>query len=1746
MTVVTLADEFPVLLGPVRIETRFTATELLVRVFPDDWAVDSFESKPTAAEIAAVDAYWAARWAAGGRPEALAAAWSQLSARVPTGRASWLLTLRPPKNPGEEPAGVSAATTVLVVVTATAVATQDRGPATTYWSAVWRAHGDRAKIRQADAALNTAAGARAGSIRAARPIGLDAAPLQTSDAVSVAFLVLEAFTDVAAQSWTQAAKANLLPDRFQVNGYIGGQQVVSVLGATVPAGLAVSPDPSATDQPTVDPKTGVLTVPANLLWLTDFTEAVKKGMGVRIPLTDQIRNGLDRLVVFGLRQGVSAQQSATDLGALITRQLRSSSGFGLLAQGTATNNTDQTEAGPDPTQEVEAVRRAAAAPSVTAAVDWRTRADGQRFADLLGLDPAVLTGVPGADLTDQRDARAANTALWPATWGSYLRTALHPVLTPAAIDQTRDFYLKYVSGRGPLPAIRIGRQPYGIVATTAFSRLTFANPHRVALNQILTAAGQDWQAAATTVTHLGRTGAPGTPPDPHQQLLDILALHPTSAEYYQRYAQSVEDVFNRENLGGLGPAVLTALDRLDLPGPLRALLTRFGHPDTSAAQDPDLLRRLFLDTQQPILAPLIDDRPLSETAPVRGYASGGRNYLSWLADAAAADLETVRLETGFDEDTPPAALLYVLLRHAVLLGWADAARNLAVAAGIADPRELAADPPFIHVSGRTGDSESRFRRLYSPARAVTGNDTQLLAAFIPSVMRQNPATAQLAEQVDALGLLEDLPTARLERVFAEHLDSATYRLDAWRLGLATERLSELRFGPDGTAAPKRGLHLGAYGWLEDVRPNREPLTPITLAEPLATVFKGSTPLLSDPSNQGFVHAPSPAQARTAAVLRAGYAANAGAQTPDAFAVNLSADRVRVALRLLDGLRQGQSLGALLGYELERGLHDRHAEAEVDAFIAGLRLRFPLRAGKLAETTPHQPVTIEQVEARNVVDGLALVRHVTRNDVPRTYPFGLEGQVPAANPDQTLVLSAEVLRLLDIHDALSDLAVAEGTHQALAGNTERATATLDAYAKDGFPPPPAVVETPRSGTTLTHRFALRLTPGLSPTQGPGSHPPRARAEPAVNDWLASVLPPAANVAVRVTWNDPNSHDPDDLVISQADLELAPIELLWSLRPAGEAALTDLDDRIIAAVRDRKDLRPDVELTIQYTQRIPGKVTLFELSSLVVALRTLLTTARPLRASDLAPAAGPAPVTGAADDDVAIARQRPAAVRTLLTNHGKDVATFLTDLGKLYPAPPAPVKQADVLKQIDTLLTRYGDLVGDAARFGMVRSGWGELMAWRAGVFTSVLAKVGNTVVRLSAALAAADAVLARYDALPTAATTAERLALLRQAERWISTQVAPVPPKFSDLRTTIGTKRKTFNTALQNYVKITTTKRTTLSALLADIAALPLAALDPVGLDLSDVQAQIVAFGRELIARAQALQTEVNERLAASATALTQYDQALTDPDRVAAALAALRALLGADVLVVPEFTPPSAVATSVHKARGDSDKLIAHLTKAPVKRDFPVEDWVHGLARVRDPLRLWEKVTVLSDAFGGPTGLFGLPLSGPATTLVPIQLPYQQNDHWLGLEFAAGASITEDRLLFTACYADPFNPLLPNQDNTQCGLVFDEWTEVIPAAQETTSIAVNVQRPDSEPPQAMLLVSPPSATRAGAWKLEDLLAAVNETLDLAKTRAVEPEHLDATGYAHLLPATLMSATAQPITISTDLSTVNARWKVSHD
>src|SRR5262249_36933794 len=159
---------------------------------------------------------------------------------------------------------------------------------------------------------------------------------------------------------------------------------------------------------------------------------------------------------------------------------------------------------------------------------------------------------------------------------------------------------------------------------------------------------------------------------------------------------------------------------------------------------------------------------------------------------------------------------------------------------------------------------------------------------------------------------------------------------AWATSLADARLARLR------AARPTGVHAGAYGWLTHVRPRGDA-----------------------PASDGYIVTPSFHHATTAAVLRSGWLAHSAKA---AFAVDLPSWRVRRGLAVGDGVRTGQPPAALLGYELERGLHD----AKLDRYIDPLRRAYPLPA-PVDAAAPGTGEALEAVGARNVVDGQALRR-----------------------------------------------------------------------------------------------------------------------------------------------------------------------------------------------------------------------------------------------------------------------------------------------------------------------------------------------------------------------------------------------------------------------------------------------------------------------------------------------------------------------------------------------------------------------------------------------------------------------------------------------------------------------------------------------------------------------------------------------------------------------------------------------------
>ncbi len=1724
-----LADSAPFLLFPVRVETRFVteqaadaaSSRLLVRIYPDDCSVDTFEATLSATELANTQRYWEYIWRAGGVEGDERAAWSDLVAAHGSGRAGYLADTYQPVNVADQPSKAAASDEILVIPTQTPLAAAEATAITAYWSAFWAAAGDKTGQQAAATALDAAVGpARASQLQAQyAPVNLtDApqAPLTPRDvAVAPTFVVFPPDPPVKQAPWTQAPQVRQFPERFVVIGYIGGEAVLQAIGGLVTLPLDVGPDPSADPSTGIHPDGGDLYVPDQLRWLVEFDAALAVGLGISIPLTPaQARSGFDRLIVVGIQMATSESDGAAALEELLSHHLTGRSGLSLIPQGTPTHNTTGTATGYTVLDNAdESFDDRKNAPLFTSTADVWSKRDGQWLSEALGVSAGFVATVHASGGQDQMQARAMQRALWPATVGYWMDKMMTPVFGADTVAASRDFFTRYVSGRGALPALRIGGQAYGVLPTTAFSRIGWlpgaprgevAGPQFLSrLAALIARAKQDWAAMSAQAAHVGAGG------DPQQTLLDVVGLYPSSVEYYSRMAESIGELFNVQNLWGNGPSFYQALEALALDAAASGLLSQLGY----AGPPPDILQHLFL-TDASELTTIIDDRPLSETSPIRAYTPDGRNYLTWLIDAASASLDTVVGEQGFTGGASPQALLYLLARHAVMLGYYDTAWSLNQAAGTISAAGLAAlkpEPAFVHVTDTGTASESRFALLYATQPAITSSPTMLVSEYITANLAALAESAGLADQLAALGILAGASTAQLERAFAEHVDVCSYRLDAWLLALVSYQLEQMRARGDDS---KRGggIYLGAYAWLEDLRPSPARLEPVKLPSDLAGIYAGGAPIEADPANGGYVHAPSLAHATTAAILRSGYLANASDANAQTLSVNLSSDRVRAALATLEGIRNGQSLGALLGYQFELALHDDYGLAEVDAFIYPLRKAFPLVADSIAPTATPPGVPIEAIEARNVIDGRKLVDHINTTGAS-TYPFGL-ADLPAASAAATDAISAAAAGLQDVYDAVADLALAEAVHQTAQGNFERTGGTLEAYTTGNFPSEPAVAHTPPSGIGLTHRVAVHLTPGLT---APASATPAARAEPAVDAWVTTMLPALNTIGCTVTWKDPVTGADHTLPVTLSDLGVSPIDVLDLILPDDVQAMTQLDDRVLAHALASAAPRPDATLSVSYLTAPPNGLSVFEVSALVRAVKTLVSRSRPLRATDAALAQD---ATRSGNDNVSLDPNRIAGPYGDLVTLGSDVASLLTTLGLLAADPVTG--RATILANVDAYAGQAVALLSRAAGFRVPSAGWGFALGELHDAFAALITQVSGLTGRWTARLADYDAAIAAYDALPGPTPDDARFAALQAAELLITTTLAPLPATPALLRSALDATRAAFAARLGQFTAVLQTGSTSFSGTLATLTGLlPVTDVDSAGFDVTDLGDLAVTLVQDLAATLTSVQGVLTARAGGTKAQLDAHDAAATASDAVAALQAAASALLGPDFQVIPEFQLAAAQADEWANAVAGSAALLDYVTTT-VGIEQPVDEWLYSVARVRPMMKAWETATVLTEALIGPA-------DGPA--LWPAQFPYQAGASWAALEFKPAARPDSDRLCYTAHYAQPFDKTAP-----QCGLLLDEWTEVIPGTDRETGITFNFARPDNEPPQAMLLVTP--ATGGGAWQWADLLGALTETLDLAKTRAVEPADIDQTPYSMLVPAVITAASLYGISIVTTMGAAN--------
>jgi hypothetical protein len=1098
--------------------------------------------------------------------------------------------------------------------------------------------------------------------------------------------------------------------------------------------------------------------------MVDFSEAEKVGMGIRLTLPSAIAAaGLDFLLVLGIRDDRSASTEGAALLADLLDAHHYMDGLSFVPQGTPTNNTEDLPSGfssKDPSREASYAAQFSA-PAFS-------RGDGSN-ADVLATAlrlsnyASSLAGLPRATEKEQLDARHMNRALWPATWGYFLSQMMcavqpsQPTLAAEDIAWARQHFIDYVRASGPLPALRIGKQPYGILPVTSLyawkprAGQETQQTGDMALKNFLVKLRDLWRGNVAQIPRIGKSD------NPSQDFADILSLDGVSSGYAIRHL--------------FGELYLRNLWSFLRPGDQKywwikaQAMTKASLDAVGLNWDPRLCHAVYSGWYTQLGGPVIQNDPVTEDAPLEP------NYIELLLNEP--DFQKIR--DGSFGEPHPRGLQYQVLRHAMLLEYRNAALNLLYpqksdrqSLGYwleVQEKELIGTPGF----GGLSTFQSTWELFDRSAPGVTGR----VGDFLHS-LRSAPGpdlaqhVAELLEFRESMAHLQTLGTAKLQRLFAGTLDLCSHRLDAWITSIASKRLAEM------ARADPTGVLVGGYGWVMNLKPAAA-LTPV---QPASGV-EGS--IFPSPDNPGFVHTPSLTQAATVAVLRSGHLSHAGNGNPgDLLSIDLSSERVRLATWLLDGVRQGQPLGALLGYRFERRLQ----EAGKASFISSFREVAPLVARRLEQS--NEPVVA--IAANNVVDGLELKRRwLAVLHLPP--PPGTAGALSLLfapitdKPPQPellnagAVLEAELNSLADAVDAVSDALMAESVYQVVRGNPLRAAGTVESIAGGETPPPELdVVRTPRTGVAFTHRVLVLFggDPALPSGWAPSLHSSRADAEPHLNVWAARLLGNPTKVRCVVERFEPDTGVVlEEKEIQLAQLSLAPLDLIYAVEGGQAGQQAEIEQRIFYATMRRPDgFSPGSMLRIN-PGRKPGweidELSYGEFNELLRTVRKLLIGGRGIDAGDLNPPDRNVDFSV----DVVELRKRADGAEQALRRIGNDLSVLLTGqdtikLDRLRDsviasagfgvAGAVPLSAAgDLLSDRDALLSQAGSIQKEL----VVRVA--QLEALAANFDISIATeeeKRNNALARLHAVFGQAFVVLPRF----TAANAAELEQALADSEK----------------------------------------------------------------------------------------------------------------------------------------------------------------------------------------------------------------------------------------------------------------------------------------------------------------------------------------------------------------------------------------------
>lgn len=1604
-----LEPNIPIVLFPVRIETKFCDSkdgkqELRIRIFPDDIAISNHQEQLTKDEKLWGEWYWRQLTAPPSEEDTKRDAWRVLFEKFGSERAAWIVKVIETENNSRDELNEESDNSI-------------RNPGLTGFPAMETNKDSDNKNHIPES-------------KGSPEKELTSREAQKADDTII-----------------QTPKSFVLPDFWMVltpkNGESDELFEIRATSKAIPEKLQVGPCFDSEDETNWDEKL----LDEGSEWLINFDKAEEVGMAIRIQLeNDEYEKGFKKLFVFGVRASADPTES-TNLFEKLIENHHYTEGFSFLPQGTPTNNTEEAASG----YSSQGLNFEESYETEILTSDLKENSSGQRLAQAFGINSDVFQHIEHTGVLEDTEARAMASALWPATLGYYLKQMLvEGALSDESINKIREHFVNYVRGQGPLSAIRVGSMPYGILPITSLQKLTQLNSNSEFernLYDLLIKLFRKWLEMSERVPQVGKSD------DPEQELLDILGMEAASSDYCVRFQGWEGLIFIFYEF--INKSV--DLDYSDFWGnQIEQTILELG----SLGIDPSIFRSLyyyytrlelgernigFTDFQMPfckqIGIPLIDENPLSNSE-VLGEGEN-ENYITWLSKQV--NIDDVRADRFYSLSGIPEKekkpLLYLILKYAWLREYENSANDISDLALLesSDKTFIFSNPTktiwqlidkkYTATGGKTLKNYMELELAKADAAsefAYTGrssNIADLRAGFVTSATAspekaiEKPSAAyddrihNMTSFKDNLRKLESLSVDRLEQLLTETLDLCSHRLDAWITSLATEKLFKIR------EKNPTGIYLGAYGWVENLKPNNNK----------SFVGGGDIEQLDLPDDSivrnainsgGYIHAPSLNHAIAASVLRNGFLAHSNTDNQEEFAINLNSDRVRRSLWIFEGIRQGQSLGALFGYRFERGLHEKgeNSDTKYDKYIYVFRDLYPLAANTPTENASEPR---EAISARNVVDGLQLLKGWKANDSNLDFINRLE-----ENEKEAII---EELNALDeIFDGLADLGIAESVYQSVQGKFAGAGGILDAVNFGKRPPEPEIAKTPRSGIRYTHRVVI-VTDETEISTG-WANTPRAKVSPHLNSWVGKLLGDPNKIKCSATvkrYDGSRGMVP----VTLADLKLSPLDFISLTATSSDSQATELERRIEYFVRttgEAIDLASQVTVNFK-RQNMEISLAPYEkifLDSLQKArvINNIVSNSRALNLKDFT-----LPEEVDTQSDIG------------LDDTQVEIGLTMNDITELKDKIMNDCL-GESLESVDELEDCSDDFT----------EGFRQLVDKITNYFSDKVVFDDFDDTKL---LKCADCLQkASYYGVSGSIPLFDN-EILR--ELFVGSTV--------DIENAIEQATKKFKTLLWN-------------------------------------QGQSVV--RELLKRKEKIDTIETIINSSSLSDPSSSSSKIIEKINEVADI-----LFARSVKLLPRFSFTANTSNELNSCLSKSDEI-------GLESDT-LKDWMNQVALVRSKLDQYKMLQFYLETFGHES----------VKEWNVIQLPYLANDRWIGLPFRDDLVPEQGKISIIGELPDSVSTI-----QKIAGFIIDEWVETIPSKEQMTGVAFHYNQPSQEAPQAILLAVPSSEN--GKWEWEDLAKTLNETLNLAKIRAVNYD-LVAEKYGYLLPALYFATNLENETISVD-------------